>query len=189
MPLSPAGPGAWTAAERTPDPHRLCAGDSTAVRFRVTFLAGAPAGTATFVAQAFTGGGAPLGSDSATRRVAGDRNAEPTPTKPAQTPPPTPTPSPSAVPTTPPTTEPAAPPTEEGPALAVPLGATDSGDGFGLGALVMILGLAMVAIGGALLVVLLRRTRGAAGGDGTDDGGGPGGGDPNPTLILPTVRG
>ena len=185
MPLSPAGSGAWVAAERNPDPRPVCAGDSTSVRFRVTFLAGAPAGAATFAAQAFTGGGQSLGGDTASRKVTGGRNTAPTPTRPAETPPPTPTPtvSPSAEPTTPPATEPAPGPRQESPALSVPLSGADSGGGFGFGGLVMVLGLAMVAIGGALLVVLLRRARGGPGEPGEA------GGDPDPTLILPTVRG
>ncbi|HEU4422368.1 MAG TPA: hypothetical protein VFR67_07480, partial [Pilimelia sp.] len=197
MPLTPAGNGAWTAAERAPDPRPLCAGDSIAARFRVAFLPGAPAGMAAFVAQAF-GGGQPLGSDGASRGVTGAPTVTPTPTRPAATPTPTPTPTASLSPT--PTT--AAPTTEtalaaegEDPAAVVPAGGSGADSGPGIGVVVMVLGFAMVAIGAGLLVVLLRRSRGEPGDAGSSgDSGpsgpsGPGGGDPNPTLVLPPVRG
>jgi hypothetical protein len=143
------------------DPAPLCRGRTSAGRYRITFLAGAPGGKATFVAEAFSARGERLGRDSESRRVIGG-SALPTPT-------PSPTPEATAVVAA--ATAPATPP------AVAPQAAKPADDGLGLGAVVMGLGVLMVGIGAALLVMLARRSRVV------DDGPGE-----EPTLVLPTWR-
>jgi hypothetical protein len=145
------------------DPAPLCRGRTSAGRYRITFLAGAPGGKATFVAEAFSARGERLGRDSESRRVIGGP-ALPTPT-------PTPSPTPEATAVVAAATAPATPP------AVAPQAAKPADDGLGLGAVVMGLGVLMVGIGAALLVMLARRSRVV------DDGPGE-----EPTLVLPTWR-
>jgi hypothetical protein len=145
--------------DAAPDPAPLCRGRTSAARYRITFLAGAPGGKATFIAEAFSARGERLGRDSESRRVIGGA-ARPTPTPTAEA-------APVVADATPPGTS---PPT------AAPQAAEPASDGLGLGVVVMGFGVLMVGIGAALLVMLARRSRHA------DDGG------DDPTLVLPNWR-
>ncbi|MBE1487306.1 hypothetical protein [Plantactinospora soyae] len=147
------GADGLVATQRTaPDRPVLCARKSVSSRYRVSLLAGAPAGRVTVVAEAYTAAGRLLGRDSDTARVGGRTGTTPSPTR--KSPTTEPVESPVA-------TEEAVVPTQEV-AAALPnqtAAASDSGTSLGIGAMVMIVGVVMVVIGIALLVLLIRRGR------------------------------
>ncbi|MEH1014178.1 hypothetical protein V6U90_13830 [Micromonospora sp. CPCC 206060] len=188
-----SGTGTLTTARTAPTNPTLCKGKSLSVRYRVTFLAGAPSGRLNIIGQAIAGTGRTIGYGATTSKVAGGR-AVPTPT-PSRKPSPSPTPSVTAEAT--PTVAAAGPTNESSPAAAeVPAAAqasTTSGGGFGIGTFVMIFGAVMVAIGVALLVFLLRRSRaerhpGAGAGAGVPAGAGnPGGTTYRAGTVLPSA--
>lgn len=147
--------------ERTrPERPSLCKGKSVTVRYRLTFGKAAPNGTVLLVAEAYTVDGAVVGRDSDNARVRGGRPAA-APTLPAVVP--------TSAAATPEATEEAAEVAEEtevvaaAPARAADLEprAADSGGGgfFGLGTVLLLVGVGMVGIGVALLVLLIRRNR------------------------------
>nr|MDT0659212.1 hypothetical protein [Micromonospora sp. DSM 115978] len=170
------GDGLVVSERIAPERPELCQRRSVTVRYRVTFLATAPAGRAAFVAQAYAAGGATLGADTDTARVS-SRNGPASPTPSA-----TPTPTPSSTPT--PAPAGSAPPTATaGAAPSVVAGAVDAdsgGGGFGLTTVAMGLGVGLVGIGAALLVLLVRRGR-------TPGVAGPAGPDAGTTQVLPRV--
>ncbi|GAB3799382.1 hypothetical protein GCM10027605_12810 [Micromonospora zhanjiangensis] len=150
QPVGLSGVGVGTVATSPTQPERpmLCEKRNVAVRYRVTFLSGVTSGTATVVAQVSAADGNVLGRKTDTARVAGRKASSSTPSA-----------TPSAAPS------PSAVSDEQGiaassaPAVAAPVQKSNSGGGFGLGGMVMVVGLGMVGIGAALLVVLLRRNR------------------------------
>jgi hypothetical protein len=149
----------------------LCKGRAINARYRVAFLAPAPIGRATFTARAWAAGHR-IGSDSGTRKVVAGRNASPSPS-PSETRSESPTPAAdesagaAGGPAGP--TRPAA-------------GGTDAG-GFlsGVSLIIMIFGVLMVGIGGALLVLVVRKMRAETEFDAPP-------GDPATTMVLPRVR-
>ncbi|MBO4207072.1 hypothetical protein, partial [Micromonospora echinofusca] len=156
-PIPVSGTGTLTTVRTAPTNPTLCKGKSLSVRYRVTFLAGAPSGRLNIIGQAIAGTGRTIGYGGTTSKVVGGRATAPTPTPSRK---PTPSVTAGATPTVgaaAPTTGSAPLPADEAPA-AVPA-STGSGGGFGIGTFVMIFGAAMVAIGVALLVFLLRRSR------------------------------
>jgi hypothetical protein len=176
--VTAAGDGFVVTERSVPDKAVICKRRSTYVRYRLAFLDGAPSGRVTVVAEAYSAGGGLIDRAAGTRSVVGGTSASP---------------SPSA-------TDSAAPAVGQAPSagessvdLAAPGGrpAESSGSGVGLSTLVMLFGLALVGLGGALLVLLLRRNR--AGPDEPGDYAFPGSGPPPPpplgdsdaTLILP----
>lgn len=178
--VSSAGDGLVVTERTAPNQPVLCRKRSLSVRYRVTFLGGAPGGEATLVAEAYTGGGGLIDRAAGTRSVVNHSGVVPTPRTTES-----PTPSPA--------TEAAGVAGQQSPgALAGQPRQNGGGDFFGVGAVVMLLGVVMVGVGIALLVVLLRRAR-------ADrepvsvayPGGGPlpppPGGEDHPTLILPRV--
>jgi hypothetical protein len=148
-----------------------------AVRYRVSFLSGAPGGRAEFLLRA-TANGRQIGSDSDSRRVSGPRNASPSPSASAS---PTSSPTPLAAPTDEPTGALAAVPTG---GAGVGSGDSIGGGGFlsGVSLAIMIFGVLMIGIGGALLYVIVRKTRGDSGPDLAVPTA-----DSTPTLVLPRV--
>lgn len=126
-----------------PERERLCKKKSATLRFRVAFLDGAPAGTATFVGVVTTAGGDVLGQRTDTSRVTGGAAR------------PSATPSASVVATVAPSDEAVVAPAP-GQSSARAAVVSDSG-GLGLGWVVILFGVGMVGIGVALLVFLLRR--------------------------------
>jgi hypothetical protein len=180
LPVIPHGKDEVRADDRTGG-ERVCGGEIGTAHYRITFLAGAPTGKATFEALAAAGLGNSIGRDSASRTVGGPQRAEPTPTPTRAKPTPTPTPTPTAAPSAqanPPEPPVAAPPPPA--AVAVPdTGGT--GSWLNAGTLVMAGGAGLVLVGFALLVFLLRRRREPA--EGPPDG------DQDPTLVLPTLPG
>ncbi|GAB2961741.1 hypothetical protein GCM10027280_58270 [Micromonospora polyrhachis] len=148
--VSGGGDGLVAVTPTAPAKPRLCKGKSASLRFRLAFLPGAPAGRATVVAEAYDEDGSVLGRDSDTTKVVSTATSSPTRTpsaSPTSTPPPVESPDAGSPDAEAPTTQ---------PALAS-ASKEDDGGSFGVGAVVMILGVAMVGIGVALLVVLLRR--------------------------------
>jgi hypothetical protein len=196
--VSDAGGGLVTSGRVAPEKPRLCERKSVSVRYRLSFVAGTPGGSATIVAEAYTADGDLIERDAETLRVNGARGATPTPTRSSTSP----TPNPSAEVTVAPEAEPSdaavvAVPTSQ-PGLGAGNGNGNGSGGGGIGSMVMVVGVAMVAIGIALLVLLLRRTRGGPA-EPAAAGGGPGAGPfppfpPRPgaggdaTVILPRVR-
>jgi hypothetical protein len=162
------GDGLVVAQRIVPDRAELCPRRGVAVRYRVTFLATAPAGRAAFVGEVFTADGRSLGADTDQARVA-SRNGPASPTRSA-TPTPTPTPSPTPEPTEPGGAEPTPATSPVAGGVAGPV-AEESG-WFGLSTVVMIFGVVLVGVGAALIVLLVRRGR--AHDDGT-------------TQVLPRV--
>jgi hypothetical protein len=150
--VSDGGDGLVVAARTAPGRPELCARKSVSSRYRVSLLAGAPAGRVTVVAEAYTAAGRLLGRDSDTARVGGRTGTTPSPTRK----------SPSSEPVeSPVATEEAVVPTQQVAAALpdqTPAG-SESGSSLGLGAMVMIVGVVMVVIGIALLVLLIRRGR------------------------------
>ena len=144
------GVGTVGTGRISPETPRLCKDKSTSLRYRLAFLAGAPAGRATIIAEAYTGTGEVIARASDSTRVVAGRGVA-TPTASA-----TPTPEPTEpVESVEPVIE-----APSSPAAAVPVAdETDSGGFFGPGTLVMLVGLGMVGVGAALIVLLLRRNR------------------------------
>ncbi|MFC6014634.1 hypothetical protein ACFP2T_00285 [Plantactinospora solaniradicis] len=150
--VSDGGDGLVVAERTAPGRPELCARKSVSSRYRVSLLAGAPAGRVTVVAEAYTAAGRLLGRDADTARVGGRTGTSPSPTR--NSPTPEPVESPVA-------TEEAVVPTQQVAAALpnqTPAG-SESGSGLGIGAMVMIVGVVMVVIGIALLVLLIRRGR------------------------------
>ncbi|WP_213453607.1 hypothetical protein [Rhizomonospora bruguierae] len=153
-----AGDGTVAAGPIGTEREPLCKGDAS-IRFRVALAGGVTNGQVRLTGAA-AGSGAVLGQDSRTARVRGGAAAE-------ATSPPAPTLSP-----TPEVEEPAPAPAETPPAVTAPAAGPSNGSssgGFGLvGALVMVLGGVLVALGVAILLFLLRRSR-REGGDNSDN--------------------
>lgn len=141
--VSDAGGGLVVTERVAPDRDRLCRKRSVSVRYRVTFLAGAPGGAATLIAEAYTGSGDLFDRAAGTRTVVNRTGVVPTPLV-------------SAAPTATPEVDSAG---QQAPPVAAPPHQGQDGGFSGLGALVMALGLVMVGVGIALLVLLVRRSR------------------------------
>jgi hypothetical protein len=139
--ITDAGDG-LVVTERTTPPDRsyLCRRRDASVRYRVAFLEGAPAGRVTVVAEAYSAGGGLMDRDAGTSSLI-NRN-----------------PSPSAAAAASAGGLPSAPSAAAPSAAAAPSVDPDR-SAFGLGTLVMLIGLAMIGFGIALLVILLRRSR------------------------------
>jgi hypothetical protein len=181
--VSSAGDGVVVTDRTAPEKDKLCKRRSIALRYEVTFLDGAPGGSADVLAGAYAAGGDLVAQTTARRTVKG-----PSP-RPSLSPSVTPTPTPT--PTAEPTEVATAAPQQTQAAVPAVVGKPQDSGRFGVGTAVMALGVAMVGIGIGLLVLLLRRGRG----DRDDPGAGgypqawppPGGGDHTPTLILPKL--
>ncbi|MGB2569391.1 hypothetical protein ACPFP2_13195 [Micromonospora citrea] len=150
FPVSVSGGGGSVATARTsPADATLCKGKSITVRYRVAFLAGAPAGRLEVVGEATTAAGRLIGRAVDTSRVGGRAAASPTPSSR-----PTPTPSPSAIETLatdePNQAVPAAPTTGQATAAA------EESSG---GSMLMWFGIALVAVGVGLIALLVRNNR------------------------------
>ncbi|WP_205789397.1 hypothetical protein [Micromonospora sp. HM134] len=131
----------------------LCKGKSSTVRYRVAFLAGAPAGRLDVVGEATTAVGRLIGRGADTSRVGGRAAGSPTP---APTPTRKPTPTPDA-------TTPAPAPTTAvaGAALAAPAAGptgTAAAETSG-GSMTMFAGIALVILGAGLIALLIFRSR------------------------------
>lgn len=154
--VSGGGGGVATGAV-VPQRQRICEKQTATVRYRIAFADGVRSGAGTAVGEAYTASGQQMGSDSAGFQLRGVK-ASPTPKKSKS-----PSPSPSA--TTPePRTSTEAPPAGGAPAV-VAAAPTIGGDGGGGGGpsgtdvVVMVGGLGLVALGGALLFFIIRRFR------------------------------
>jgi len=188
--VSDSGDGLLVTGRTAPDRDELCERKSRAARYQVTFLAGAPAGTANLVAQAYTAGGDLLGRAAGASKVGGRLAGTYAPA------PPSPGPSPTGEPSTAASAAASAAASGRGAVAGAGAAVPEPGGGIGMGAAVMTVGVGMVGVGVALLVLLLRRGR-----DGRDDAGGdgghPGGGGPpygpgpdgggGATMVLPRV--
>ncbi|MFE7870526.1 hypothetical protein ACFUYE_09295 [Micromonospora humida] len=131
----------------------LCRGKSSTVRYRVAFLAGAPAGRLDVVGEATTAVGRLIGRGADTSRVGGRAAGSPTP---SPTPTRKPTPTPGA-------TTPAPAPTAAttGAALAAPAAGpagTAAAETSG-GSMTMFAGIALVILGAGLIALLIFRSR------------------------------
>ncbi|MFI9643903.1 hypothetical protein ACIG87_28300 [Micromonospora sp. NPDC051925] len=148
-----SGDGGVVRVSRTsPADPTLCKGKSITVRYRVAFLAGAPAGRLDVVGEATTAVGRLIGRGADTSRVGGQAASTPTPS-------PTPTRKPTSTPaatTVAPATELAA--TQA--ALAVPSAgrAATAAQTCG-GSMIMYAGIALVVLGAGLIVLLIFRSR------------------------------
>ncbi|MBM0258722.1 hypothetical protein, partial [Micromonospora sp. 4G55] len=154
FPVPVSGGGGSVATGRTsPANATLCKGKSITVRYRVAFVAGAPAGRLEVVGEATTAVGRLIGRGADTSRVGGRLAASASPT-PSRKPTPTPTPSatgtPAAVTDEPNQAVLAAPTT--GQAIA----AAEESSG---GSMIMWFGIALVAIGAGLIALLIRNNR------------------------------
>ncbi|WP_422753254.1 hypothetical protein [Micromonospora sp. WMMD708] len=134
----------------------LCKGKSSTVRYRVAFLAGAPAGRLDVVGEATTAVGRLIGRGADTSRVGGRAAGSPTPS-------PTPTrkPTPTPTPTTPEATTPAPTAAATGAALAAPAAGpagTAAAETSG-GSMTMFAGIALVILGAGLIALLIFRSR------------------------------
>ena len=186
--LSPANPDTYRAEDISVDPQELCTNKTRAIRHRITFLAGAPAGSAKFEAVVIAHGSSELGRASTSRPVVAAAPA----TAPATTAPPTAGPSGSARPSA--TATSAAPSASAGASASDPAGVlaapvvgnpADPGAGRGtvaransvrdlvIGSLIAVAVLAALGFGGLLAYTLWSRRR-----DDNDSAGG--GGDPFP---------
>jgi hypothetical protein len=154
----------------------LCKGRAITARYRVSFLAGAPTGQATFVARASVFGRS-IGSDSGTRKVVAGKNSSPSP-KPSPSDSPSESPTPAADATGEAADELAVAPT---PAAA----GGSAGGGFlsGVSLVIMIFGALMVGIGGTLLYVIIRKIRPEPESEFET----PPPDDPYPTMVLPRI--
>jgi len=191
VPLWDNGDGLLLTEHTAPEKDELCKGKSRSVRYRMAFRAGAPAGVAHIVGEAYTAGGVLLGREAGAKRVGGRLAGtyQPGP----------PTPSPTLEPTVDsaavePSDAPAVLPDQSLLAAAGSAGGPAGDDGPGIGTGVMAAGIGMVAVGIALLVLLIRRLRPARSGldgrNGPPGTGGPGGdgGDGGATMLLPRIR-
>ncbi|MFR9777400.1 hypothetical protein ACL02O_15255 [Micromonospora sp. MS34] len=143
--------GALATARTSPAEPNLCKGKGKTVRYRVAFLAGAPAGRLTVVGEATTAAGRLIGRAATTARVGGAKAATPTPTRT-----PSPTPTPSAEETTP-----GADDTSSAVAALAPVAGASAAaaDGSSGGSPFMWLGILLVLVGAALIALLVRRNR------------------------------
>ncbi|MEV0939644.1 hypothetical protein AB0I90_04595 [Micromonospora wenchangensis] len=131
----------------------LCKGKSSTVRYRVAFLAGAPAGRLDVVGEATTAVGRLIGRGADTSRVGGRAAGSPTP---SPTPTRKPTPTPDAT-----TSAPAPTTATTGAALAAPLAGptgTAAAETSG-GSMTMFAGIALVILGAGLIALLIFRSR------------------------------
>ncbi|MFJ8685706.1 hypothetical protein [Micromonospora wenchangensis] len=152
-----SGGGGVLQVSRTPSAGPpLCKGKSSTVRYRVAFLAGAPAGRLDVVGEATTAVGRLIGRGADTSRVGGRAAGSPTPgTTPTRKPTPTPTPD---------ATTPAPAPTTAitGAALAAPAagpaGTAAAAQTSG-GSMTMFAGIALVILGAGLIALLIFRSR------------------------------
>ncbi|MEH0933832.1 hypothetical protein [Micromonospora psammae] len=150
VPVSGGGGGVATARTSPADPT-LCKGKSITVRYRVAFVAGAPAGRLEVIGEATNARGQILGRGADTSRVGGRAAGSATPTG-------RPSPTPSAVPT-----ETVAAVTEEptqavlaAPSAGEVTAAAEASSG---GNMIMFFGIAMVAVGAGLIALLIRNNR------------------------------
>ncbi|MGN9890174.1 hypothetical protein [Micromonospora sp. L31] len=152
FPVPVSGGGGSVATGRTsPANATLCKGKSITVRYRVAFVAGAPAGRLEVVGEATTAVGRLIGRGADTSRVGGRLAASATPSsKPTPTPTPSATGTPAAVTDEPNQAVLAAPTT--GQAIA----AAEESSG---GSMIMWFGIALVAIGAGLIALLIRNNR------------------------------
>ncbi|MBY8872206.1 hypothetical protein K7640_10175 [Micromonospora sp. PLK6-60] len=177
VPVGDGGDGVQTG-RTTPSKPRLCKDKKVTVKYRVAFLAGAPAGRLTVVGEATDAGGEAIDRGSDTARVVGGRAVEPTPTR-------EPTPTPSAVATVEPTAAAVAAPTAAaavGPQNGRPV-AQEEDSGFSP---IMFVGLALVLVGAGLIALLVRRSR-ADRAEREQTGGQPWSGGPPPGGAGPTT--
>ncbi|MFY1626788.1 hypothetical protein ACN268_26860 [Micromonospora sp. WMMD735] len=131
----------------------LCKGKSSTVRYRVAFLAGAPAGRLDVVGEATTAVGRLIGRGADTSRVGGRAAGSPTP---SPTPTRKPTPTPDAT-----TSAPAPTAATTGAALAAPAAGpagTAAAETSG-GSMTMFAGIALVILGAGLIALLIFRSR------------------------------
>ncbi|MGV9981417.1 hypothetical protein ACWDUH_27460 [Micromonospora wenchangensis] len=131
----------------------LCKGKSSTVRYRVAFLAGAPAGRLDVVGEATTAVGRLIGRGADTSRVGGRAAGSPTP---SPTPTRKPTPTPDAT-----TSAPAPTTATTGAALAAPVAGptgTAAAETSG-GSMTMFAGIALVILGAGLIALLIFRSR------------------------------
>ncbi|MEU1751230.1 hypothetical protein ABZ436_01010 [Micromonospora matsumotoense] len=150
VPVSGAG-GVVRVSRTSPADPTLCKGKSSTVRYRVAFLAGAPAGRLDVVGEATTAVGRLIGRGADTSKVGGRAAGTPTP---SATPTRKPTPTPDA--TTPaPATEPAA--TQA--VLAAPLAGRAATAETSGGSMIMYAGIALVILGAGLIALLIFRSR------------------------------
>ncbi|MEV4625654.1 hypothetical protein AB0J90_05115 [Micromonospora sp. NPDC049523] len=192
VPVSGGGNDLVRSGRVAPEKPELCERKSVAVRYRLAFAAGVPAGRLNIVAEAYAGGGPLIARATEARKVNGAKGT-PTPTK-RSSKSPSPSPTPEETTPAPEETEVAAVAPTGQPGLGA--GAGNSGGG-GVGSMVMVVGVGMVAIGIALLVLLLRRAKG--GRDEPGAGGAPGAGPRPPfpppagaggdaTVVMPRIR-
>ncbi|WP_329007399.1 hypothetical protein OG271_16745 [Micromonospora rifamycinica] len=147
-----SGGGGVVRGSRTPsaDPT-LCKGKSSVVRYRVAFLAGAPAGRLGVVGEATTAAGRLIGRGADTSRVGGRAAGTPTP---SSTPTRKPTPTPDAtIPAS--TMEPGA--TQA--VLAAPPSTGRAAAETSGGSMIMFAGIALVVLGAGLIALLIFRSR------------------------------
>ncbi|MGK5442958.1 hypothetical protein ACSNN7_14250 [Micromonospora sp. URMC 105] len=152
FPVAVSGGGGSVATARTsPANATLCKGKSITVRYRVAFLAGAPAGRLEVAGEATTAAGRLIGRGADTSRVGGRTatSASPTPSR-KPTPTPSATESPAAV-----TDE----PTRAALAAPTPGQATAAAEESSGGSMIMWFGIALVAIGAGLIALLIRNNR------------------------------
>ncbi|MDG4763922.1 hypothetical protein O7632_07335 [Solwaraspora sp. WMMD406] len=71
VPVTDNGGGLLVTDRTAPEDDELCKGKSRTTRYRMAFLAGAPAGTANIVAEAYTAGGELLGRAAGAKKVGG----------------------------------------------------------------------------------------------------------------------
>ncbi|WP_328339900.1 hypothetical protein [Micromonospora sp. NBC_00421] len=148
-----SGDGGMVRVSRTsPAESALCKGKSSTVRYRVAFLAGAPAGRLEVVGEATTAVGRLIGRGADTSRVGGRAASTPTPS-PTPTRKPTSTPTPDA---TIPATEPA---TTQAVLAAPPAGRASAAAETSGGSMIMFAGIALVILGAGLIALLIFRSR------------------------------
>ncbi|MEV6797876.1 hypothetical protein AB0M91_05960 [Micromonospora rifamycinica] len=149
-----SGGGGVVRASRTPsaDPT-LCRGKGSIVRYRVAFLAGAPAGRLGVVGEATTATGRLIGRGADTSRVGGRAAGTPTPT-----PSPTPTRKPTPTPATP-TPASATEPVATQAVLAAPSSTGRAAAETSGGSMIMFAGIALVVLGAGLIALLIFRSR------------------------------
>nr|WP_197700918.1 hypothetical protein [Micromonospora purpureochromogenes] len=151
FPVPVSGGGGSVATGRTsPVNATLCKGKSITVRYRVAFVAGAPAGRLEVVGEATTAVGRLIGRGADTSRVGGSLAGSPSTRKPTPTPTPSATGTPAAVTDEPTQAVLAAPTTGQ----AVAAAEESSG-----GSMIMWFGIALVAIGAGLIALLIRNNR------------------------------
>ena len=168
------GGGGVTTGQVAPERQRLCERQTATVRYRVAFAEDVSGGTATFVGEAYTAGGALIGRDAGESRInAPKQSPTPKPSKSSKSPTPEPrtsTVAPFAIAAKSPAGV-AAPPAQDG--------EDGSGGLSGLDAVVMLGGLALVGLGAALLFFLIRRARADRAAVDPADA---------PTAVIPAVR-